>query len=664
MHRAGLPAGRRAVQYFGLLACRHQSHGHGVGSMTKLIAKISNQFAYIAIGANSLILVLVLAEIIARAFFNESLLIVVQTTSWLLLASSFLGAAWTLKEGGHIKIDILTERTPPRMRTAVALLVHLVGTVLFVAFTYYVWQDLVEKYVTKVTGETIFRFPMWWAYVAFFVGAVAFALQFMGLTVERAKEFAATFADNSGAEGGSVIFGWVVAGFALLFGGIVLSALFIPSFAAASPVILLLAVLGILFALILSGMWVFMALGLTGCLALWLFTTYPATALVTQTSFFGSSNFVLVCLPLFVFMGELLFCSGASNKLYDAVAPWVEKVPGGLLHSNILSCTLFAAVSGSSAVTTATIGSVAVPVLKKKGYDQRLTLGSLAGAGTLGLLIPPSIVLIIYGAITSESIGQLFIAGIVPGVLLSLMFMGYIALRAVRDPSVAPNQGRMHTWAERLKLSVGALPVVLAISLVFGLIYGGFATPTEASAVGAAVAVGITIANGQMTFENFMKASYATIRTTSMIILVMAFAGVLSTSIAYLRIPQELAEILANANLSKYVVLAILCVIFLVLGFLFDGASMMVLTLPIVYPLIIRLGFDGIWFGIILTILIEIAQITPPVGFNLYVLQSISGERISEIVKSSIPFFLVMCLGLLILIIFPDLVTMLPNSMK
>ncbi|WP_316977981.1 TRAP transporter large permease [Shumkonia mesophila] len=631
--------------------------------MSKLISKISTYAAHVAIGANSLILVFVLTEIVARAAFGTSLLITVEMTSWLLLASSFLGTAWTLKENGHVKIDILTECAPARVKAAVALLVHVAATVLFVLFAYYVWQDLVEKYVTKATGETIFRFPLWWAYCPFFAGAVTFALQFVALTLDRAREAAAVFAGDRPAEEGSAVLGWTLAALGLLFAGIVLAALFVPSFATASPVILLLAVLGILFALILSGMWIFMALGLTGCLALSLFTTYPATALVTQTVFFASSDFVLVCLPLFVFMGELLFCSGASNKLYEAVAPWVEKVPGGLLHSNILSCTLFAAVSGSSAVTTATIGSVAVPALKRMGYDEGLTLGSLAGAGTLGLLIPPSIVLIIYGAITTESIGQLFVAGLIPGLLLSFMFMGYIALRAVRDPSVAPRPDRMHTWAERFRLSVGMLPVVSVIGLVFGLIYGGVATPTEASAVGAAAAIAITVINGRMTFENFMNASYATIRTTSMIILVMAFAGVLSTSIAYLRIPQELAEILAAANLSKYLVLAILCLIYLVLGFLFDGASMMVLTLPIVYPLIIKMGFDGIWFGIILTILIEIAQITPPVGFNLYVLQSISGQKISLIVRSAMPFFFVMCAALLILIVFPDLVTMLPRGM-
>jgi tripartite ATP-independent transporter DctM subunit len=631
--------------------------------MTKLISEISTWSARVAIGANMLILVLILAEIVARGLFGTSLLITVEATSWLLLAMSSLGMAWTLRDGGHVSIDLLTAQAPVRVKTSVALLVHIVGTVLFVLFAYYVWLDLVEKYVTNATGETIFRTPIWWAYCPFLVGAVTFALQFIGLTVERAKEFRASFAGPAPA-GGSVAVGWALAGLALLLVGILVAAIFAPSVADASPVLCLLAIFGILFPLILSGMWIFMALGLTGCLALSLFTSYPATALVTQTFFFASSDFVLVCLPLFVFMGELLFCSGASNKLYDAVAPWVEKVPGGLLHSNVLSCTLFAAVSGSSAVTCATIGSVAVPVLKKMGYDEGLTLGSLAGAGTLGLLIPPSITMIIYGAITSESIGQLFVAGLIPGLLLSLMFMAYIALRAVRDPSTAPRPAHTHTWGERLRLSVGMLPVLLVIGLVFGLIYGGVSTPTEASAVGAAMAMAITAINGRMTFENFMKASYATIRTTTMILLVMAFAGVLSTSIAYLRIPQELAELLAAANLSKYLVLAVLCVIYLVLGCLFDGASMMVLTLPIIYPLIIKLGFDGIWFGIILTILIEIAQITPPVGFNLYVLQSISGREISMIVRNTIPFFLVMCLALLLLIVFPDLVTVLPDSMK
>lgn len=631
--------------------------------MTKLISEISTWSARVAIGANMLILVLILAEIAARAVFGTSLLITVEATSWLLLAMTALGMAWTLQNGGHVSIDLLTSQAPVRVRTSVALLVHIVGSVLFVLFAYYVWLDLVEKYVTNATGETIFRTPIWWAYCPFFVGAVTFALQFIGLTVERAKEFRASFAGPA-PEGGSVAVGWTLAGLALLLVSILLAAIFIPSVADTSPALCLLVIFGILFPLILSGMWIFMALGLTGCLALSIFTSYPATALVTQTFFFASSDFVLVCLPLFVFMGELLFCSGASNKLYDAVAPWVERVPGGLLHSNVLSCTLFAAVSGSSAVTCATIGSVAVPVLKKMGYDEGLTLGSLAGAGTLGLLIPPSITMIIYGAITSESIGQLFVAGLIPGLLLSLMFMAYIALRALRDPSVAPRPDRMHTWGERLRLSTGMLPVLLVIGLVFGLIYGGVSTPTEASAVGAAMAMAITAINGRMTFENFVKASYATIRTTTMILLVMAFAGVLSTSIAYLRIPQELAELLAAANLSKYLVLAVLCLIYLILGCLFDGASMMVLTLPIIYPLIIKLGFDGIWFGIILTILIEIAQITPPVGFNLYVLQSISGREISMIVRNTIPFFLVMCLALLLLIVFPDLVTILPESMK
>jgi tripartite ATP-independent transporter DctM subunit len=631
--------------------------------MSKLISGISTWSARVAIAANMLILVLILAEIAVRAVFGTSLLITVEATSWLLLAMTSLGMAWTLKEGGHVSIDLLTAQAPVRVKTSVALLVHIVGTALFILFAYYVWLELVEKYVTNATGETIFRTPIWWAYCPFLVGAVTFALQFIGLTVERAKAFRASFAGPA-PEGGNVAVGWTLAGLALLLVSILFGAIFVPSVAEASPVLCLVAIFGILFPLILSGMWIFMALGLTGCLALSLFTSYPATALVTQTFFFASSDFVLVCLPLFVFMGELLFCSGASNKLYDAVAPWVEKVPGGLLHSNVLSCTLFAAVSGSSAVTCATIGSVAVPVLKKMGYDEGLTLGSLAGAGTLGLLIPPSITMIIYGAITSESIGQLFVAGLIPGLLLSLMFMAYIALRALRDPSVAPRPARMHTWSERLRLSTGMLPVLLVIGLVFGLIYGGVSTPTEASAVGAALAMAITAINGRMTFENFMKASYATIRTTAMIILVMAFAGVLSTSIAYLRIPQELAELLAAANLSKYLVLAVLCLIYLILGCLFDGASMMVLTLPIIYPLIIKLGFDGIWFGIILTILIEIAQITPPVGFNLYVLQSISGREISMIVRNTIPFFLVMCLALLILIVFPDLVTVLPDSMK
>lgn len=624
-----------------------------------VIDKISVGSAYLAIVANILILLLVLAEIAARTFFNTSLLIVHQTASWLLLASSFLGASWTLRNKGHVKIDIVVSKMSPRGRRWVEFTLAMIGVICFTLFSYFVWVEMIDKYSHKVTGDTIYRLPLWWSFVPFFLGSVVIALQFLGLALNDLIALKKT----PKTDAKSPFMARLVPMLGIVVLVVILSVKFVPGMDELGGVALLAITLVILFAMILGGMWVFLTLGLTGVIALMLFTSYPVGPLVMQAAYFSCSNFVLICLPLFIFMGEMLFCSGASNDLYSGITPWVEKIPGRLLHSNILSCTIFAAVSGSSAVTTATIGSVAVPELKKRGYDEGITLGSLAGAGTLGLLIPPSIILIIYGAITTESIGQLFVAGVVPGIFISFLFMGYIWIRSLKYPNIAPPGNYNYSWKERIQSTIRLVPIVTVVSLVLGLIYAGVSTPTEAGAIGAFCAIALTILYGKCTMAVLKKALFATIKTTSMIMLVITFAAVLSSCIAYLRIPQELASALVAADLSKYLVLAVLCVIFLALGCLFDGASMMVLTLPIVYPMIIKMGFNGIWFGIVLTILIEVAQITPPVGFNLYVLQNISGASIEKIVRNTMPFFFLMCLAILILIIFPEIVMTLPNMM-
>ena len=337
-------------------------------------------------------------------------------------------------------------------------------------------------------------------------------------------------------------------------------------------------------------------------------------------------------------------------------------MPGRLLHSNILACTVFAAVSGSSAATCATIGTVAVPELKRLGYEEGISLGSLAGAGTLGLLIPPSIVLIVYGAITAESIGQLFLGGIIPGLMLSALFMLYIGFQAIRRPSIAP-VGRSYSWLDRGKGLVEVIPVAVVILLVLGLIYMGITTPTEAGAVGAVSAFATVILYRNLSWRVIKEASWNALRTGCMIMMVIAGATVLASTLGYLLIPQWLAAVVEASGLSKYVILAILCLIYVGLGCLFDGVSMMVLTLPIIYPMVLAMGFNGIWFGVLLTVLIETAQITPPVGFNLYVLQTISGRSIGMIVRNTIPFFFCLLLGVVILIIFPDLALILPNAM-
>jgi len=423
-----------------------------------------------------------------------------------------------------------------------------------------------------------------------------------------------------------------------------------------------LIVFGLIFALVGSSLWIGIALAIAGSIGGLLFTNFEVGSAVVMTAFASSNSFILTALPFFVFMGELLFVSRISDRLYAGISPWVSRLPGGLLHSNILACTLFASISGSSAVTTATIGTVAIPELGKRGYDKGMVLGSLAGAGTLGLLIPPSIVMIVYGAMTGNSVGQLFIAGVIPGLLIAALFMTFIGVVASRNREIAPTRGTP-SWRDRMASIVLVLPTFFVIGMVLGLIYLGITTPTEAGAIGALCAFLLTLHYRCFTWKALKDSMKETIRISCMIMLIVMGASILSTMVAYLKIPQELARFVASLGLSRYVILGIICIIYLGLGCLFDGISMMVLTLPILYPLVLEMGFDGLWFGVMVVILIEVAQITPPVGFNLYVLKNMSGWPIEKIVRSTIPFFILMLLGVIVVTIFPDIATWLPSIM-
>lgn len=426
---------------------------------------------------------------------------------------------------------------------------------------------------------------------------------------------------------------------------------------------MLLIILGIVFSLILSSTWVFLSLALTGVFGFLFFSGYSVWTIVPQLAFTTNESFVLTCLPLFVLMGELLLHSGASKNLYSGLKPWVEPIPGKLLHSNILACTIFAAVSGSSAVTVATIGSIAVPELEKLGYNKGPALGSLAGAGTLGLLIPPSIVMIVYGAITGQSVARLFAAGIFPGLLIALLFMIYVVVMSVLRPSIAPPSLTEQSFKEKIIGTIKILPIIALICLVLGIIYLGIATPTEAGAIGAFGALVIVLTHGNMSWLVLKEASFATLKTTCMVMFIVIGASILSSCLAYLKIPQDLMKYLVAIGLSKWVIFSIFCLIYIGLGCLFDGISMMLLTLPIIYPVIVGLGYNPIWFGVVLVVLIETAQITPPVGFNLYVLKNISGEGIGMIVKNSIPFFFLMLIGLIILCFLPQIALWLPDKL-
>jgi C4-dicarboxylate transporter DctM subunit len=431
-----------------------------------------------------------------------------------------------------------------------------------------------------------------------------------------------------------------------------------------SEIELVVLLFGALLLILFTGIWIGVGIGLVGVVAMAILTRYPVGDMMASLCMGLVNNFVLVCLPGFILMGEVLFRSGASKDLYESITPWVSRIPGKLLHSNVLSCTLFAAMSGSSAATAATIGTVAIPELNKLGYKPGLVVGSLAGAGTLGLLIPPSISLIVYGVITNNSIGQLYVAAFLPGIMLALLFMLYIALRAVMQPGAVTEDNRTFTWRQRFEGLVKILPTVILIFLVLGLIYLGVTTPTEAAFIGVAGAVLTSLIYRNFNFNMLLDSMLGTIRTSCMLFLIMMMAAVMSSMVAYLKIPSGLAQTVSQAGFSPQLLFIVVCFLYLILGCFFDGMSIMLLTLPIIYPLLVtHLGHDAVWFGVILTILIEVAQVTPPVGFNLYVLQHVSGQPIGVVAKNALPFAILMVLGVILLYLFPQIALFLPAQM-
>ncbi len=418
--------------------------------------------------------------------------------------------------------------------------------------------------------------------------------------------------------------------------------------------IVLFAVMGLLLA---SGVWVAVALTAVGFVAMNFFSMAPAGSLLASTVWDASWNWALTALPLFIWMGEILFRTRLSEDMFRGLSPVVGRLPGGLLHVNILGCGVMAAVAGSSAVTCATIGRMSVPELTKRGYDERLIIGTLTGSGTLGLLIPPSIMLIVYGVVAQVSISRLFIAGVVPGAMLIALFMGYVAIRAKLDPSLAPPFEERLTFREKLGRTRLLIPVALLIFLVIGSIYGGYATPTEAATMGVLGALALAAVSRTLNLTSFMDALMAAVRTSTMIALILAGAAFLSIAMGFTGVPRVIAAEVKAWSLSPWELLAVLTLLYIVLGCFLDGVSMMVLTASVVLPMVKDAGIDLLWFGIFTVIVVEMAQITPPVGFNLFVLQGLTGRDILKVTRASMPFFALMLLGIVIITVFPGIVT-------
>jgi C4-dicarboxylate transporter DctM subunit len=419
-----------------------------------------------------------------------------------------------------------------------------------------------------------------------------------------------------------------------------------------------------LFLLLGSGLWIGLSLLGVAWIGMDLFTSRPAGDAMAVTVWGSLSSWTLTALPLFVWMGEILFRTRLSEDMFKGLAPWLSRIPGRLLHTNIIGCTIFAAVSGSSAATCATIGKMTLPELAKRGYPDDMTIGTLAGAGTLGLLIPPSIIMIVYGVTAEVSITRLFIAGVVPGLLLAGLFMGYTIAWSLAHPDRIPAPDAAMTFAQKLHASRHLIPVVALIALVLGSIYVGIATATEAAALGVVGALGLSWLQGSMSAGVFMQSLMGATRLYCMIALILAGAAFLTLAMGYIGLPRRLAEFIASVGLSQLGLLFWLMVFYIVLGCFLDGISMVVLTMGVVLPTVQRAGIDLVWFGIFIVLVVEMAQITPPVGFNLFVLQGMTKREITWIAKVSMPLFFLMVAAVGLIFYFPGLVTWLPAQMR
>lgn len=423
------------------------------------------------------------------------------------------------------------------------------------------------------------------------------------------------------------------------------------------------AILFVALFLLGSSLWVGLSLIGIGIIGLELFKDMPVLRLLGQDVWTSLTAPELVALPLFVLMGDILFHTRLADQLFRGLAPWVSAIPGRLVHVNIAGAAIFAAASGSSAATAATIGKITLPELLKRGYSPSLAMGSLAAAGSLGLLIPPSLVLIVYGVLTGVSVLQLFAAGIIPGLLLALSFSAYCALCSLANPSLIPAEIHRTTFYEKVKATVSLIPMLALVTLVIGSMYGGYATPSEAAVMGVFGALIVAAVQRVLTIRLILAALASCVRTCAMLGLILAGALFLAKAMAFLNIPAVVGEGVSALNLSPMALIAALIVFYVILGCFLDGTSMIVMTLPVTFPLVTAAGFDPIWFGIFLVLVAEMGAITPPVGFNLFVVQSLTGAKLGEVGRAALPFFAVMICFTFLIAVVPQIVLWLPGKM-
>ena len=419
--------------------------------------------------------------------------------------------------------------------------------------------------------------------------------------------------------------------------------------------------LALLLVLLMGGVWIAISLAAVAWFGLHFFTSTPPDVNLFQSFWGSSASWTLAALPLFVWMGEILYRTRLSEEMFEGLSPWLGWLPGRLMHVNILGCAVFGTVSGSSAATCATIAKVALPELKKRGYDEKTCLGSLAAAGTLGILLPPSIIMVVYAVAAEVSIIKVFLAGFIPGIVLTALFSGYIIVWALANPEKTPKETAHYTLGEKLYRSRLLVPCILLIVFIVWVMVIGWATATEAAAYGVLGALVIAALSGGLSWASFTASAMGATRLSCMILFILAGASFLSSCMAFTGIPRVLAESVAALNPNPYGLIAILALIYIVLGTALDGVSMIVLTTSVVIPMVEKAGFDLVWFSIFIVLLVEIAELTPPLGFNIFVLQTMTGRDSNYVAWASLPFFFMMVLCVVLITVFPSLCTWLPD---
>ncbi|GAA4228562.1 tripartite ATP-independent transporter DctM subunit [Sagittula marina] len=580
-------------------------------------------------------------------------------------AASFLALADTFRHNEHIRVGMVIERSG-RWRRGFEIWCYTVGAVIALFFAWYAVETPFLSHKINDVSQGQDGTPLWIPQLAMAAGAVLLAIAMLDSLLSI------LFRDGLGVDAPtkpmlqdalkSIKPRLML--FALSALVIYAAVTLMTGFDRDAVGLKIGVFLFVLFFLLGSGLWVGLALMGVAYMGMIGFTPRNPGSSMSITVWTSASSWTLTSLPLFIWMGEILYRTRLSEDMFKGLAPWLARFPGGLLHSNVVGCTVFAAVSGSSAATLTTVGKMSIPELRKRGYPEFMIVGTLAGAATLGLMIPPSLTLIVYGVTVQQSVTSLFMAGVIPGIVLATMFMAYIAIWSMIRKDQAPDPEPDTTFTEKLRTSTLLIPVIALIAIVIGSMYLGIATATEAAAFGVIGALVLAAMQGSLDWEAFRQSLTGATRTSAMIALILMGASFLTLAMGFTGVPRALAEVISAWNLSPVALIAALTVFYIIIGMFLDGISAVVLTMAIIEPMIRAAGIDLIWFGIFIVVVVEMAQITPPVGFNLFVLQGMTRHDMSYIARTAIPMFLIMVVMVGILVAFPGLATWLPETVQ